>query len=71
MKKECLILSALISAASAFSQHKAPNIIFILCDDMGYGDLGCYGQKYINTPHIDQMSARNHTIQLMLSSPKS
>ena len=57
MKKECLILSALISAASAFSQHKAPNIIFILCDDMGYGDLGCYGQKYINTPHIDQMAA--------------
>lgn len=49
MKKECLILSALISTASAFSQHKAPNIIFILCDDMGYGDLGCYGQKYINT----------------------
>ena len=46
MKKECLILSALISTASAFSQHKAPNIIFILCDDMGYGDLGCYGQKY-------------------------
>lgn len=36
MKKECLILSALISTASAFSQHKAPNIIFILCDDMGY-----------------------------------
>lgn len=57
MKKECLILSALISTASAFSQHKAPNIIFILCDDMGYGDLGCYGQKYINTPHIDQMAA--------------
>lgn len=49
MKKECLILSALISTASAFSQHKAPNIIFILCDDMGYGDLGCYGQKLINT----------------------
>ena len=57
MKKECLILSALISAASAFSQHKAPNIIFILCDDMGYGDLGCYGQDLINTPHIDQMAA--------------
>ena len=33
-----------------------PNILFILCDDMGYGDLACYGQPYIHTPHIDQMA---------------
>ena len=58
MKKEGLILSALMVASGAFAQHnKAPNIIFILCDDMGYGDLGCYGQKFINTPNIDQMAA--------------
>lgn len=57
MKKGGLILSALMVASGAFAQHKTPNIIFILCDDMGYGDLGCYGQKYINTPNIDQMAA--------------
>ena len=42
----------LASVFAAFSAKKSdkPNIVFILCDDMGYGDLGCYGQKYIETP---------------------
>ncbi|MEM9587103.1 MAG: arylsulfatase [Planctomycetota bacterium] len=33
-----------------------PNIIYIMCDDLGYGDLGCYGQKVIQTPSIDQLA---------------
>jgi arylsulfatase len=34
-----------------------PNIVFILADDLGYGDLGCYGQTRIRTPHIDRLAA--------------
>ncbi len=36
--------------------HLQPNIIYILADDLGYGDLSCYGQSQIRTPHIDQIA---------------
>ena len=45
-----------VAQALAETPSRKPNIIFIMCDDMGYGQLGCYGQQKIKTPRIDQMA---------------
>ena len=50
-------VSAQQSAASPDTRER-PNVICILADDLGYGDLGCYGQKRIETPVIDKMAAQ-------------
>ncbi len=46
-----------LAALAAGAQSK-PNIIYIMCDDMGYGDLACYGQQYISTPNIDRLASQ-------------
>ena len=64
MKTSHLIVPCIIGAgAVAGCGHQGPqtdtppNIIYILADDLGYGDLGCYGQTLIKTPHIDRLAA--------------
>lgn len=47
----------LLLTMPSMSQAAPPNIIIIYADDLGYGDLGCYGSPTIRTPHLDQMAA--------------
>ncbi len=56
-----IIIPILISGRNSvakFDQNSTkPNIIFIMSDDQGYADLGCYGSQYLKTPHIDKMAS--------------
>ena len=51
------LASIALPVTGAKAASKKPNIIYILADDLGYGELGCYGQKLIKTRNIDSIAA--------------
>jgi len=54
-----LFLPLFLFSALLFAQKPSskPNVIYIFADDLGYGELGCYGQKKIKTPNLDRLAA--------------
>ncbi|MCH2612505.1 MAG: sulfatase-like hydrolase/transferase, partial [Pirellulales bacterium] len=47
---------AVLATESRASENRLPNIVFIFADDLGYGDLACYGHPYAKTPAIDKLA---------------
>jgi arylsulfatase A-like enzyme len=50
------LFAAILAVACAPLSAAVPNIIYLMADDMGWGDAGCYGQKHIQTPNIDRLA---------------
>src|SRR3954469_18671438 len=52
-----IVLISIVCAFSHAASSRPPNVVIILADDLGYGDLGCYGHPKFKTPRIDRMAA--------------
>ncbi|MYI83703.1 MAG: sulfatase-like hydrolase/transferase, partial [Rhodothermaceae bacterium] len=60
-RREFILLTTLAAAIHGTgcrnTNAKGPNIVLIFADDLGYGDLGCYGSETIRTPYLDRLAA--------------
>ena len=54
----CAVMAVLHGSAAAEPAAEGPNIVFLLIDDMGWPDLGCYGNRFNETPHIDRLAVQ-------------
>ena len=53
----CFIFSCLTMLAATIAAQDKPNVIVIMADDLGYGDVSCYGATELDTPNIDRLAA--------------
>ena len=51
-----LFLTGLLLSVPTLASDRLPNIVLILTDDQGYGDVGCFGAKSFRTPHMDSLA---------------
>lgn len=56
MRRNIFLIIAFLFAINLYGQQSKPNIVVIYVDDLGYGDLGCYGAKSIPTPNVDKLA---------------
>lgn len=66
LSHRCLLIVTALAASIGFlcgqpsavsaAEPSRPNIVFILADDWGWGDLDCHGNKLVNTPHLDRLA---------------
>ena len=54
----CIVAFPVGALEAAPQDSSRPNIVFIMADDLGYGDLGCFGQEKIQTPHLDALATQ-------------
>ena len=54
---KCVTILAVLVASIQAQQEQPLNVVFLLADDLGYKDLGCYGSSFYETPHLDALAA--------------
>jgi arylsulfatase A-like enzyme len=66
----CMLLAGILAVPAETQAADRPNILFILTDDLGWGDLGCYGHTRIKTPHLDKLAAEGtQYLQFYVNNP--
>src|SRR5262245_56809935 len=58
MRTNSVLLATFLVCGPLFAAEpgKGPNVVFILADDLGWGDLGCYGNRFLPTPNLDRLA---------------